>query len=38
MQNIDGTEKYNTLSGNLGIRTILTSAGLASDQMPAVFW
>jgi hypothetical protein len=34
----DGTEKYNTLSGNLGIRTRRSSALLASDQKPAVFW
>eukprot|EP01035_Chromulina_nebulosa_P018019 gene18019-23659_t len=34
----DGTEKYNTISGNLGIRTKLSSASLSSDQKPAVFW
>ena len=34
----DGTEMYNTLSGNLGIRTRTSSALLSSDQEPAVFW
>ena len=34
----DGTEFYNSFTGNLGIRTKTSSALLASDVKPAVFW
>ena len=34
----DGTEQYNTLSGNLGIRVKSSSALLKGDTTPAVFW
>ena len=34
----DGTELYNSLSGNLGIWIKPSSALLKSDQEPAVFW
>jgi hypothetical protein len=34
----DGDEYYNTFSGNLGIRIKTSSALLASDTKPAVFW
>ena len=34
----DGTEFYNSFTGNLGIRTKTSSALLPSDVKPAVFW
>jgi hypothetical protein len=34
----DGSEKYNTISGNLGILIKQSSALLKSDMKPAVFW
>ena len=34
----DGTEMYNTLSGNLGVLVRSSSALLESDHQPAVFW
>lgn len=33
-----GTERYNTISGNLGILVRKSSALLNSDMKPAVFW
>jgi hypothetical protein len=34
----DGNEQYNLFTGNLGIRTIKSSAGITSDTQPAVYW
>ena len=34
----DGTEKYNYVTGNLGIRIKPSSALLGGDKAPAIFW
>lgn len=34
----DGTERYNSITGNLGVYVKPISALLRSDQQPAIFW